>query len=404
MKILLFIRNVILTFVILFLISLVTNYYISLYSSSLRIEEARKIDPSIWDVPYQDIAIKNKYKILFITTHGAEWTEAKYIEKAARSMGWEVLLIYYSTQGHEMEILDFDPDFIITTVGNDNFHISPEIKHHRSNIFGLYYWPINTNIHDNFTLPVLGLFGEDYFDEDLDPNSRMQNLIFASDGLLLSAKEIKIIQELYERSNKPFYAIRVVPTVNDRNYEFSSPRYISIAGTTKDSKRRSAQFTALLQNLNKEQILKSYGDFNSYQKVSESWQGSISDPDMLLDELNKNGIVLVVHRDGHFQNGLPTNRIMEAAAANTLIISDKNSFVIEEFGDAVLYFDASADSKAMTDQIMTHYRWAQQYPTQAKTLANKAHQIFKKKFTSEYDLKRIARMHEKILLDKRRRK
>jgi len=400
MKSLLFIRNVLLAIVILFIMIIGVSRYYSEYISSGRLVEARKIDTSSWDEPYLNQPLKDKYKIIFITTHGAEWIEAKYVKKAAEKMGWEVKIIYYSTQGHENEILAFDPDFIITTIGNDNFHISPEITDHRSSIFGQFYWAINTNIRDSFTLPTLGFFYEDYFDQDLDPNSRLQNIINISDGLLITAKEIKILQEYYLKIGEPFYALRTVPTVNEKSYEFTSPDFITIAGSLKDSKTNAKNFKTTLNNLNKEGILKAYGNKIYYKSTPEAYQGAINDPDKLLDKLNKNGIVLVVHRKNHFNNGIPTNRIMEAAAANTLIISDKNPFVVEEFGDSVLYFDANVDSETMTSQILGHYKWANDNPDKARELANKAHAIFKQKFTSEKDLKRIARMHEKILTDR----
>ena len=400
MKALSFIKNTLLTIVILFILITFVSYYYSLHNSSLRLKDAGKIDPGSWDTQYENQRIKDKYKIVFITTHGAEWTEANYVKKAAEKMGWEAKLFYYSTQGHENEILDFDPDFIITTIGNDNFHISPKIINHRSNIYGLFYMAINTNIADSFTLPAFGFFYEDYFDQDLDPNSRVKNMINVSDGLLITAKEIKILQDYYQKIDKPFYALRVVPSVNQREYKFNSPDYITIAGTLKDAKSGAKDFKTTLQNLNEEGLLKTYGCKSSYKNIPQSYQGTINDPDKLLDEINKNGVVLVVHRINHFNNGIPTNRIMEAAAANTVIISDKNPFVVKEFGDSVLYFDATADSDTMTSQILNHYKWAKENPDKAKALAKKAHDIFDQKFTSEHDLKRIARMHEKILADR----
>jgi spore maturation protein CgeB len=220
-----------------------------------------------------------------------------------------------------------------------------------------------------------------------------------SDGLLISAKEIKILQDFYKAHGKEFNALRVVPTVNNRTYKFNGPNYISIAGTTKDTKRGASRFIAALESLNKAKVLKAYGDWHSYKAVPEAYQGSIHDPEEFISTLNRNGIVLVVHRSDHFNNGIPTNRIMEAAAANTLIISDQNPFVIEEFGDSVLYFDAAADSETISEQILDHYRWAQNNPIEAEALAAKAHKIFHAKFTAEKDLKRIAQMHEKILAD-----
>jgi len=379
----------------------IIDNYCSLYQSDNRLAAARKINPDDWDLPYKNQTIKDKYKIVMMTTHGAEWTEGKYIQKAAQNLGWELKLYYYSTQGHEKEILEFDPDFIITTVGNSNFHISPEIVNHRSNIFGLFYWAVNTDIINSFVRPTFGIFPEYYFDKDLDPNSSLFDMLNISDGILVSAKEIKIFEEYFEEIKKPFYAIRVVPSVNREQYSFKSPSYISIMGTLKDEKRSGGNFKTLFKKLDDAHILKTYGDQKSYNFIPDSYMGIISNQQQLLDEINKNSILLVLHRKNHFNNGIPTNRIMEGAAACALIISDKNPFVIENFGDSVLYFDADQDGETMYNQIMAHYNWAKANPKEAERLANKSHQIFLDKFTAEGDLIRIAKMNTKILEDKK---
>jgi len=392
---------------VLFIILIYTanNLYYAHYVSPNQVEEARKIDDQFWDKSYENIQIKNKYKLLIITTNGGEWAESKYLASGAKNLGWDSKIIFYTTNGHEDEILKYDPDFIIFPIGID-YHISQAIVSHRSKKFGIYYFPINTHIKDlNFENPQNDLFPTELyvFDESLKPNIKFSKMIRHSDALLITDKGIKIIEDYFTSIHRKFYGIRVVPSVNDNSLIPSKPQHISLIGLPmKDENRGSDKFRNMLKMLTQDKILKTYGLESGFWFIPSSYQGYIEDANDIIATLNKNGISLIVHRMEHFENSAPTNRIMEAAAANSLVICDKNPFVIEHFGDSVLYFDINIDSEAMYKQVRGHYDWAQANPEEAKKLANRAHEIFKEKFTSEKDLIRIAKVYEKMLEDEKK--
>ena len=79
----------------------------------LALKKAAEISPDIWEKKYQDMQIKDKYKVVLITNNGGEYTYAEYFKYAAEKIGWEVVIYYNQTLGHEKEILEFNPDFLI---------------------------------------------------------------------------------------------------------------------------------------------------------------------------------------------------------------------------------------------------------------------------------------------------
>ncbi len=99
----------------------------------------------------------------------------------------------------------------------------------------------------------------------------------------------------------------------------------------------------------------------------------------------------------HIEAGMPSLRLFEALAANVVIISDMHPFVIENFGDNILYYDQYADSETMFKQVKSHYDWIKANSEEAKAMAGRAHKIFLDKFTIEKDLPRLARMHEYVV-------
>jgi glycosyltransferase involved in cell wall biosynthesis len=393
-------------FIVLFFIALgicIGDYYYNIYyASPKKIEEARKIEDSFWDKPYENVAIKSKYRMVIITSNGGEWAESQYLLQGARNLGWEGKIFFYTSTGYEDEIIDFDPDFILFSIGIDS-RMSQKILDHRSKKICIYYWPINTRVTDLFIYDPLNIIYTDQtyaFDTNLEPNKRLRRFIAHSDAMLITAKEIKVFQDFFNKIHRKFYGIRTVPSVNNTDISFKKPQYISLIGYN-DGHRNNANLKDTLIKLSNDKILRTYGQARAFWYISKSYQGFITNVQNVLNTLNKNGISLIVHRKEHFENATPTNRIMEAAAANTLIICDRNPFVIEHFGDSVLYFDINADSETMYQQIRNHYDWAKANPQEAKKLANRAHKIFKEKFTSEKDLIRIAKLYEKMLIDEK---
>ena len=108
------------------------------------------------------------------------------------------------------------------------------------------------------------------------------------------------------------------------------------------------------------------------------------------------GIVLVLHSDKHLKGNAPTGRIFEAAAAGCVVISDRHPFVIQEFGDAVLYIDQEGAPEAICQQIQDHLTWIRSHPEKALEMASRCHRIFVSRFTLEKQLLHLKEIYEKI--------
>ncbi len=120
----------------------------------------------------------------------------------------------------------------------------------------------------------------------------------------------------------------------------------------------------------------------------------------IIYEINKCGVVLVIHSESHKTYDMPTNRLFEACAGGAIAIADKLDFIVNNFGDSVLYIDQSL-SIPLGQQIKDHLKWIQDNPEKARQKVIKAQQIFLSKFTLDIALKTILAAHEKpIATDK----
>ncbi len=163
---------------------------------------------------------------------------------------------------------------------------------------------------------------------------------------------------------------------------------------------RKKKFLTIFSYLDRKNSCVFYGNagpINLYERFPNSYQGFIPVDGMtLLKTLQESGIVLLMHRPAHLSSGIPSGRIFEAAAASTVIISDKNSFVMEHFGDSVLYVDQEAKTKTVYEQIDTHLKWIEKNPNRALRKAKRAHEIFQEKFLLEDQLLRLEQWHLKV--------
>lgn len=122
----------------------------------------------------------------------------------------------------------------------------------------------------------------------------------------------------------------------------------------------------------------------------KSYKGLISEaPDALLHTMQKAGVTLVLHSDGHFKNNTSTARIFEALAASNVIICDRLPFITENFGDTVLYVDRDVSPEELFRQIDVHMQWILSHQEEAIEMARKSHEIFVKKFSLEMIMQNV---------------
>jgi hypothetical protein len=217
-------------------------------------------------------------------------------------------------------------------------------------------------------------------------------------GYFYCANDISLLKEYIETKGRRFNAIPLYPSC--QKVDFSSSPANSDDRTLFYSKRRPELHTDVLLNLEKEGYLSVYGKESSWPPLQSSYKGFLpSDGISLLRTMHHHGMTLIFHSPGHLKTGAPTGRIFEAAAAHTLIITDRHPFIENVFGNNVLYIDQTANSQPIYHQINSHIQWAKSHPDEAKKLADASHEIFLNNFTLEQQWDRIIKFHKSLQLE-----
>ncbi len=390
--------HLIMPYLISMIIIVIGGYY--LYIKKLRpiiydyrfekaLQMASKIPDGYWEAKYKNMHIRNNYKVVFITNRGGEYSYAKYFQYAAGKMGWEVKVYEDNVSGYEQEILSFDPDFILQSLHSEP-QLRTELREHRSKKYLVALLSLNS-LRDQ-----RGMIQKNRPYKAL---SFLKDHLSKTDAIITSAAELGIFEKMWLNLDKAmFRGIRVLPTIpssQQQNLEFKS---IFWQGSGWDAFRTSSNYKQFISLVADNIPMKVYGKLGIYSYLPINiYDGDIPGGMENIKAIQKHGIYLLAHSDSHILSGTPSLRIFEATAANAVVISDKHPFVIEHFGDNVLYFDQTADAETMYKQVKAHYDWIKANPEKAKAMAAKAHQIFLEKFTLEKDLIRIAKMHEYIV-------
>jgi hypothetical protein len=250
--------------------------------------------------------------------------------------------------------------------------------------------PIGYNI-TYLNMPLDALFGSDgdflpQWDhlEQYDAYVDLYSLVHTKNELL--QKVINITGE-----NKPIIALYFAK--NEEIYQALSFDRALITGTLWGCNRSSLRVAQSLKKLADNGFLvgigvEEYLDFlgKAYLGKMESFGNTL---ESLQSQQQKYGIALIIHNQEHMLDGIPTSRIAEAAASGALIISDQNKFLINFFGDSVLYYDAFADSDQIYNDIKSHIQWARANPSKSHAKTQKAYKIFMDNFTMENQLDKL---------------
>lgn len=221
------------------------------------------------------------------------------------------------------------------------------------------------------------------------------------DGYLLTINDRETLADSLMLKNKKFHFVPFYPTVFEIPYQKISLNELVTMIPVWGNRRSEKRYKRLYSMLSQTGSVKFYGVHKNQHIIKEGYMGAIPfDGVSVISTLQKHGIVLVLHSNIHNENGIPSSRIFEAAAASTVIISDKNSFVKQHFGDAVFYIDASLSAEEMFNQIQAHLRTIKAYPEIALNMAKKAHDIFTEKFEMSHQLLKVEQMHNEIVSKK----
>lgn len=216
------------------------------------------------------------------------------------------------------------------------------------------------------------------------------------DALLPSFKDINLLQSVYERdTGKEFIGFSWYPSAYMTEYTPAIPKKLLYSGGFKwDSTRGSEKYLSLYKQLDATGYFQVSGPKRKWKDIPNSSIGLLpADGVAMIDAIHKAGVSLVFHHRQHIDGGAPTSRIFEAAAANAVIISDRHPFVVEHFGDNVLYVDIDQDVDVMFKQIDDHMQWILANPTKAQQMADRCHTIANDFFSLELMLGKLIELH-----------
>jgi hypothetical protein len=239
---------------------------------------------------------------------------------------------------------------------------------------------------------VLDQSSNNYIQLDANNNPTLINPAhyeFAS--LLPSFKEIDLVKKAYEANGRTYTGFNWIPTVQRTVFKAQIPEKLFYpGGDISDDTRSKQKYIDVFKKLDQTGYFEVYGRADRWRHTPKSFRGSIPfDGKSMLKINNKAGVTLILHAKDHLDHGIPTGRIFEAASANTVIISDRNQYVIDNFGDNVLYIDVTQDAPAIFSQIDQHMQWIFTHQQQARQMAERCHAIFMQQFTLEQQLQQL---------------
>ncbi len=282
------------------------------------------------------------------------------IKRAAGSLGWEV-------------------------------HLDEEKGKNLINIkkldFVIWLTPKNHNLHPNCANYTTIFYPSNYF----DPQKHLLQFYDRYDGYLMTfhqGREFPYVIGDKKKLFLPFY-----PTSHPFPYKQVSPNYLMTMIAVWGDRLANEKFQSLYRLLSLSGFARFYGNENP-DLIPYGYMGKLPfDGISVLHALQDNGIALVLHSETHIQEQIPSARIFEAAAASAVIISDRNPFVIDHFGDCVYYIDTSRSAIEIFDQIKNHMDEIYAHPEEALEKAKKAHEIFSEHFQMTDQLLKLEKMH-----------
>ncbi|WP_156927209.1 glycosyltransferase [Azospirillum halopraeferens] len=144
------------------------------------------------------------------------------------------------------------------------------------------------------------------------------------------------------------------------------------------------RFPALLETLARRGMLALHGQADRWKHLADAFMGTLPfDGRSVIERANACGMGLCLHLPAHFDAGIPNMRIFELCAAGALTVADRHPFIMEQFGDTVLYVDRTRGEEAVAEQILAHGDWARAHPAAGRDMARAAQEIFLRRFSLE---------------------
>lgn len=235
----------------------------------------------------------------------------------------------------------------------------------------------------------------------IDNKDRVMRTLFNFYGVLPTFPELDSLKSFYMQAHKKFRGFRWYPTVQKTIFiNRPAKRLFYPGGILKDITRSSDKYKKLFALLDNYPYMEIRGSKKIWSHTPKSRKAPIQFNGIsLLQAQNDAGISLVLHDAEHLNYNVPSSRIFEAAAANTVIISDTHQFVIDNFGKNALYIDITAPAPQIAQQIHAHVQWIKTHPKEAAQMANACHDIFLNNFSLENQLEHLLSMHKEYADD-----
>ncbi|HYH23295.1 MAG TPA: glycosyltransferase [Azospirillum sp.] len=131
-------------------------------------------------------------------------------------------------------------------------------------------------------------------------------------------------------------------------------------------------------------VLALHGRRDRWEHMAHAFTGEVPfDGRSVIERANACGLGLCLHLPAHAEAGIPNMRIFELSAAGALSIADRHPFIMNAFGDSVLYVDLTAGEHEVAEQILANVAWARANPARGRAMAREAQAIFLERFSLE---------------------
>ncbi|MDR2677492.1 MAG: hypothetical protein LBB26_02925 [Puniceicoccales bacterium] len=222
--------------------------------------------------------------------------------------------------------------------------------------------------------------------------------IDAYDNFLFVRSGTDKLEEYFRKNGKNFRQLKTYLTLAKTDFCDQPKKRIAFVGYLHDSRLRD-ELAKLFQLLDETGYCDFYGPARVWQKKNlRSWKGEIParGPTDVQDVMEPAGIALLLHSKHHFESGSPVYRDFEALSSSCAIITEKTAFMVDNFGDCVLFIDADKPVEEIFAQIDAHVKWIHAHPEEAIEMARKSHQRFCDKFSLEGECEKILKFVDEI--------
>lgn len=312
------------------------------------------------------IAILNPYLLRDIVECSEVEASHRFIA-AAKNLG-----IHAEVFSHSDDIDDFQPDFVVPIS-----HQEPKLTRYPT--YGL------------LTNPLKWALG----------SHRYARNIFTYDGYFVACPHVLTwLKDICQRVNKTLHhtnAAFSVPKTEFKLLDYKNA-VAGYMGLNWDGLRHFELFNYLAEG----DFIKCFGPEDSWAKYPSHIYGGMVPFDgfSALKAYGDCGAGIGINHPDMDNEGIPTCRTFEISASSAVAICAKNSYIVNNYRDSVLYVDKNLPTPELAEAIKEKIMWIRNNPEQAAEMAKSAHDIFNQQLSLEFFIGNMVKMHQEILKDR----